>query len=120
MGQTSSGIGIVRVPVHILIPKYLRMIQPVPRTPEGYHRLQHGLAPAISRTLKYAPYADLLWLETSTPDLDLARSFAREIRERSGQKKWMVYNLSPSFNWLDRGFTKDDLRNFIWELGKEG
>ncbi|KAG8219427.1 isocitrate lyase [Butyriboletus roseoflavus] len=92
----------------------------LPRTPEGYHRLQSGLAPAISRILKYAPYADLLWLETSTPDLDLARSFAKEIREKTGQKKWMVYNLSPSFNWLDRGFTKDDLRNFIWELGKEG
>lgn len=96
------------------------MVQLVPRTPEGYHRLQAGLAPAISRTLKYAPYADLLWLETSTPDLELARSFAREIRERTGQKKWMVYNLSPSFNWLSRGFTKDDLRNFIWELAKEG
>ncbi|KAG9313981.1 isocitrate lyase [Chiua virens] len=92
----------------------------LPRTPEGYHRLQAGLAPAISRTLQYSPYADLLWLETSTPDLELARSFAREIRERTGQKKWMVYNLSPSFNWLDKGFTKDDLKNFIWELGKEG
>ncbi|KAF8433537.1 isocitrate lyase and phosphorylmutase [Boletus edulis BED1] len=92
----------------------------LPRTPEGYYRLQSGLAPAISRTLKYAPYADLLWLETSTPDLEVARSFAREIREKTGQKKWMVYNLSPSFNWLGTGFTKDDLRNFIWELGKEG
>ncbi|KAI9570181.1 isocitrate lyase and phosphorylmutase [Boletus coccyginus] len=92
----------------------------LPRTPEGYHRLQPGLTLAISRTLKYAPYADLLWLETSTPDLELARSFAKEIREKTGQKKWMVYNLSPSFNWLDRGFTKDDLRDFIWKLGKEG
>ncbi|KAF8841916.1 isocitrate lyase and phosphorylmutase [Paxillus ammoniavirescens] len=92
----------------------------LPRTPEGYHRLQPGLAPAISRTLQYAPYADLLWLETSTPDLEQARAFAREIRERTGQKKWMVYNLSPSFNWLGKGFTKDDLKNFIWELGKEG
>ncbi|KIJ22165.1 isocitrate lyase [Paxillus involutus ATCC 200175] len=92
----------------------------LPRTPEGYHRLQPGLAPAISRTLQYAPYADLLWLETSTPDLEQARAFARGIRERTGQKKWMVYNLSPSFNWLDKGFTKDDLKNFIWELGKEG
>lgn len=102
------------------MPNFLHMIQQVPRTPEGYYRLRSGLAPAISRTLKYAPYADLLWLETSTPDLELARSFAREIREKTGQKKRMVYNLSPSFNWLDRGFTKDDLRHFIWELGKEG
>lgn len=64
-----------------------------------------GLAPALARTLRYAPHADLLWLETSTPDLAQAREFARAIREKTGVRKWMVYNLSPSFNWLGRGWT---------------
>ncbi|KAG6333695.1 hypothetical protein ID866_5392 [Astraeus odoratus] len=127
----------------------------LPRTPEGYHRLVPGLSPALERTLRYAPYADLLWLETSKPDLDQARQFAREVREKTGVRKWMVYNLSPSFNWLGRGWNgeclsflvctshvgkasalhasgtldkitkpsihaEDDLKNFIWELAKEG
>ncbi|KAL4070543.1 isocitrate lyase and phosphorylmutase [Scleroderma citrinum] len=92
----------------------------LPRTPEGYHRLSPGLAPALARTLRYAPYADLLWLETSKPDLEQARQFAREVREKTGVQKWMVYNLSPSFNWLGSGFNEDDLKNFIWELAKEG
>ncbi|KAH7886193.1 isocitrate lyase [Phlebopus sp. FC_14] len=92
----------------------------LPRTPEGYHRLLPGLEPALARTLRYAPYADLLWLETSTPDLEQARAFAREVREKTGSKKWMVYNLSPSFNWLGKGWNKDDLKNFVWELAKEG
>lgn len=91
-----------------------------PRTPEGYYRLVPGLAPALARTVRYAPYADLLWLETSKPDLEQARRFARQVKEQTGVQKWMVYNLSPSFNWLGDGWTEDDLKNFIWELGKEG
>lgn len=81
----------------------------VPRTPEGYHRLSPGLAPALARTLRYAHYADLLWLETSKPDLDQARKFAREVKEKTGVRKWMVYNLSPSFNWLGSGFSGESL-----------
>lgn len=91
-----------------------------PRTPEGYYRLVSGLAPALARTVRYAPYADLLWLETSKPDLEQARKFARQVKDQTGVRKWMVYNLSPSFNWLGDGWTEDDLKNFIWELGKEG
>ncbi|KAI6048006.1 isocitrate lyase and phosphorylmutase [Pisolithus marmoratus] len=91
-----------------------------PRTPEGYYRLVPGLAPALARTVRYAPYADLLWLETSKPDLEQARKFARQVKEQTGVRKWMVYNLSPSFNWLGDGWTEDDLKNFVWELGKEG
>lgn len=91
-----------------------------PRTPEGYYRLVSGLAPSLARTVRYAPYADLLWLETSKPDLEQARKFARQVKDQTGVRKWMVYNLSPSFNWLGDGWTEDDLKNFIWELGKEG
>jgi len=53
------------------------------------------------------------------PDLEQARGFARRIREKF-PGKWLVYNLSPSFNWSAHGFTEDDLKNFIKELGKEG
>ena len=98
------------------------MTLPVPRTPEGYHRLSPGLAPALARTLRYAPYADLLWLETSKPDLEQARKFAREVREKTGVRKWMVYNLSPSFNWLGSGFSGeslcDDGKSTIRQAGK--
>jgi isocitrate lyase len=52
----------------------------------------------------FAPYADLIWLETKKPDLEQARSFARKIREKY-PGKWFVYNLSPSFNWASHGFS---------------
>jgi isocitrate lyase len=73
--------------------------------------------------MAYAPYADLLWLETKSPDLEQARYFARRIREKYPGKyvrldvsspslshtfdRWFVYNLSPSFNWSQHGFTGD-------------
>ncbi|KAG8904183.1 hypothetical protein FRB99_002131, partial [Tulasnella sp. 403] len=91
----------------------------VPRTREGYYHYQGGLDAAIQRVNEFAPYADMLWLETKTPDLEQARSFARKIRER-WPDKWLVYNLSPSFNWSAHGFTEIDLKEFIWNLGKEG
>ncbi len=68
------------------------------RTPEGFFRVRAGLEQAIARALAYAPYADLIWCETSTPDLDEARRFAEAIhREYPG--KLLAYNCSPSFNW---------------------
>ncbi len=68
------------------------------RTPEGFFRVRAGLDQAIARALAYAPYADLIWCETSTPDLDEARRFAEAIhREYPG--KLLAYNCSPSFNW---------------------
>lgn len=76
----------------------------VPRTPEGFYRTTGGLQVAVDRALAYAPYADLLWLETGKPDLAEARSFARRIREKY-PGKWFVYNLSPSFNWAKAGFS---------------
>jgi len=68
------------------------------RTPEGFYRIRGGLACAIARALAYAPYADLLWCETSTPDLREAREFAEAVHARF-PGKMLAYNCSPSFNW---------------------
>ncbi|HEY7560732.1 MAG TPA: isocitrate lyase, partial [Gaiellaceae bacterium] len=68
------------------------------RTPEGYFRVEGGMDSAIARGLAYAPYADLIWCETSTPDLGEAREFADAIHERF-PGKLLAYNCSPSFNW---------------------
>ena len=68
------------------------------RTSEGFYRTHAGIEQAISRGLAYAPYADLVWCETSTPDLDQARRFAEAIHARF-PGKLLAYNCSPSFNW---------------------
>jgi isocitrate lyase len=68
------------------------------RTSEGFFRVQDGLGAAIARGLAYAPYADLVWFETSTPDLGEAEEFAAAIHERH-PRKLLAYNCSPSFNW---------------------
>jgi isocitrate lyase len=68
------------------------------RTPEGFFRIREGLDPVIARSLAYAPYADILWFETSTPDMGEAREFAQAIHERF-PGKLLAYNCSPSFNW---------------------
>ncbi|EEB95168.1 hypothetical protein MPER_05906, partial [Moniliophthora perniciosa FA553] len=76
----------------------------MPRTREGYYHMTGGLEPAIKRAITFAPYADLLWLETKAPNIEEARYFARKIREKH-PGKWVVYNLSPSFNWSAHGFS---------------
>lgn len=68
------------------------------RTPEGFFRTHAGIGQAISRGLAYAPYADVLWCETSTPDLELAQRFAEAIHAQY-PGKLLAYNCSPSFNW---------------------
>ena len=68
------------------------------RTHEGFFRVRHGIAAAIARALAYTPYADLVWFETSKPDLGEAREFATEIHRRY-PGKLLAYNCSPSFNW---------------------
>jgi isocitrate lyase len=68
------------------------------RTPEGFFRVRDGIDAAIARSLAYAPFADVLWCETSTPDLDDARIFAEAVHERF-PGKLLAYNCSPSFNW---------------------
>ncbi|KAJ4485663.1 isocitrate lyase [Lentinula aciculospora] len=91
----------------------------ITRTREGYYHFVGGLEPAVKRAMAFAPYADLLWLETKTPDLEQARSFARKIREKY-PGKLLVYNLSPSFNWSSHGFSDADLKAFVFELAKSG
>ena len=68
------------------------------RTSEGFFRIRPGLDAAIARSLAYAPYADLIWFETSTPDIGEAREFAQAVYERFPGKLF-AYNCSPSFNW---------------------
>ena len=88
------------------------------RTVEGYFEVKGGLKLAIARALSYAPYADVIWCETSTPDLGEAREFAQAILEKF-PNKLLAYNCSPSFNWkihMD-GAT---LRSFQEELGSMG
>jgi isocitrate/methylisocitrate lyase len=75
------------------------------RTTEGFYRVRNGIDQAIARALAYAPYADLLWCETSTPDIGEARAFADAVHEKF-PGKLLAYNCSPSFNWskhLDDG-----------------
>ncbi|KAI5276442.1 isocitrate lyase [Aureobasidium subglaciale] len=91
----------------------------VPRTKEGYYHYRAGLPAATKRAIEFAPFADLLWLETGDPSVQKAAGFAKEIRQVHPGKK-LVYNLSPSFNWMGHGFTEDQLKSFIWDLGKEG
>ena len=88
------------------------------RTPEGFYQFHGGIAAAIARGLAYAPYADVLWCETSTPDLGEARKFAEAIHTRF-PGKLLAYNCSPSFNWKKK---LDDvtIANFQQELGKMG
>jgi isocitrate lyase len=88
------------------------------RTPEGFFCVQDGLDPAIARGLAAAPYADLVWFETSTPDLDEAKVFAEAIHERF-PGKLLAYNCSPSFNW--RAHLDDErIAAFQRELGAMG
>jgi isocitrate/methylisocitrate lyase len=88
------------------------------RTPEGFFRIEAGLESAIARSLAYAPYADLLWFETSRPDLGEAREFAQAIHERF-PGKLMAYNCSPSFNWK-RQLDDAAIAGFQEELGALG
>jgi isocitrate lyase len=88
------------------------------RTGEGFYRVRNGLEPTITRGLAYAPYADLLWFETSTPDLGEAREFAAAIHaEFPG--KLLAYNCSPSFNWK-RSLDDAAIAAFQDELGALG
>lgn len=90
------------------------------RTTEGFYRLKPktGLAHCIRRGLSSAPYADLLWWETSTPDLKLAKEYAEAIRKEYPDKM-MAYNCSPSFNW-EANLTKDQIAQFQKEIGAMG
>jgi isocitrate lyase len=88
------------------------------RTPEGFFKVRNGLEAGIARGLAYAPYADLLWLETSTPDLEEARRFAEAIHERF-PGMMLAYNCSPSFNWR-KHLDDATIARFQKELGALG
>ena len=88
------------------------------RTPEGFFCVRGGVDAAIARGLAYAPYADLIWMETSTPDLGEAREFADAIHDEFPDKL-LAYNCSPSFNWR-RHLDEDTIERFQRELGEMG
>ncbi|MFF0964700.1 isocitrate lyase [Streptomyces sp. NPDC003703] len=88
------------------------------RTAEGFYRVRGGMDPVIARGLAYAPYADLLWMETGTPDLEQARTFAEAIHARYPDQL-LAYNCSPSFNWK-AALDDDRIAKFQRELGAMG
>jgi len=88
------------------------------RTPEGFFRINNGLQMAIARAIAYAPYADVLWCETSTPDLAEAREFAEKVHEKF-PGKLLAYNCSPSFNWAKK-LDAQQIATFQRELGALG
>ena len=88
------------------------------RTPEGFYRIDGGVPYAIARALAYAPYADVLWCETSTPDLKDAREFAEGVHAKF-PGKLLAYNCSPSFNW-EKHLDKSTIAKFQRELGAMG
>ncbi|MEW1836028.1 isocitrate lyase [Microbacterium sp. NPDC079995] len=88
------------------------------RTSEGFYRVRPGLDAVISRGLSFAPYADLLWVETGEPDIELARAFAEAIHERF-PGKLLAYNCSPSFNWK-RHLDDQQIATFQRDLGELG
>ncbi|KAL7947588.1 methylisocitrate lyase [Trichoderma barbatum] len=91
----------------------------VPRTREGYYHFRAGMEAATKRALAFAPYADLLWVETGDPNVEVAAKLGRTVRA-ANPGKVLVYNLSPSFNWMAHGFTDETLKSFIWDIAKEG
>ncbi len=88
------------------------------RTPEGFFKTRKGFDQALSRGLAYAPYADLIWCETGTPDLEFARKFAEGIKKQY-PNKMLAYNCSPSFNWK-KNLDDATIAKFQRELGAMG
>jgi len=88
------------------------------RTPEGFFHIEHGVDACIARGLAYAPYADLIWWETSTPHLGDARKFAEAVHKQF-PGKMLAYNCSPSFNWNAK-LDKNTIENFQKEIGAMG
>ena len=99
-------------------PRDRQFIASPDRTPEGFYRLTCGLECAIARAIAYAPYADMVWCETSTPDLAEAKAFAEAVR-REFPDKLLAYNCSPSFNWR-KFLDASTIAKFQRELGAMG
>jgi len=88
------------------------------RSFEGFYKLKEGIEFAIARACAFAPYCDMIWCETSKPDLDQAREFAEGVHKKF-PGKWLAYNCSPSFNWR-RNLDETTIAKFQEELGKMG
>ena len=88
------------------------------RTEEGFFRLKGGIEAAIARGIAYAPFADLIWCETSEPNIEEARRFAEEVHAKF-PGKWLAYNCSPSFNWKLK-LSPSDIETFQQQLGAMG
>lgn len=91
----------------------------IPRTREGFYHFRAGMSAATKRAIAFGPYADLLWVETGDPNVEVASRLGRAVRAAL-PGKGLVYNLSPSFNWMAHGFTDATLKSFIWDIAREG
>ncbi len=91
----------------------------LPKTPEGFYHIQAGIDYAIAKSLAVAPFADVLWMETKTADLEDAEKFAHAIHAQY-PNKMLAYNLSPSFSWDTTGMNDEQMKRFPEELGKLG
>ena len=89
-----------------------------PRTNEGFYHVKNGMDPCIARAIAYAPYCDLIWMETSTPDLGQAKKFAEAVH-KAHPGKMLAYNCSPSFNW-EKKLDEATIAKFQVELGAMG
>jgi len=91
----------------------------LPKTPEGFYHIQSGIDYAVAKSLAVAPFADILWMETKTADLEDAEQFAHAIHAQFPDKM-LAYNLSPSFSWDTTGMNDEQMKRFPEELGKHG
>lgn len=89
------------------------------RTVEGYYRIKGGVEMCVARAIAYAPYADLIWMETAVPGLEEAKEFASGVRSKVPHQM-LAYNLSPSFNWDAAGMKDSEILTFVDDLAKLG
>lgn len=90
-----------------------------PRTREGYYQYRGGTQCAVNRAIAFAPYTDLIWMETKSPILAQAKEFAEGVH-KAVPGQWLAYNLSPSFNWDAAKLSPDQMKSYVWDLGKLG
>lgn len=90
-----------------------------PRTREGYYQYRGGTQCAVNRAIAFAPHSDLIWMETKSPILAQAKEFSEGVLAAvPGQ--WLAYNLSPSFNWDAAKLSTEQMKSYVWDLGKLG
>lgn len=92
----------------------------IPRTREGFYHYRAGMEAATKRSIEFGHYADLLWVETGDPNVAVCQTLGSAVQAVHGKSKGLVYNLSPSFNWMRHGFTPETLKSFVWDIAKAG